>query len=63
MGVPVIEVGTAIQSLEGINYIGCRNEQAASYGAGAVGYLTGIPGACLVVSGPGVVHALAGKFT
>src|SRR5215831_20183761 len=44
----------------GIKYIGCRNEQAASYAAGAVGYLTGRPGACLVVSGPGVVHALAG---
>src|SRR6185295_13794716 len=28
--------------------------------AQAVGYLTGRPGACLVVSGPGVVHALSG---
>src|SRR5207244_7486124 len=37
-----------------------RNEQSASYAAQAVGYLTGRPGACLVVSGPGVVHALAG---
>jgi len=35
-----------------------RNEQSASYAAQAVGYLTGRPGACLVVSGPGVVHAL-----
>src|SRR5439155_1556352 len=34
--------------------------QSASYAAQAVGYLTGRPGACLVVSGPGVVHALAG---
>ncbi|KJE98098.1 2-hydroxyphytanoyl-CoA lyase, variant 1 [Capsaspora owczarzaki ATCC 30864] len=37
-----------------------RNEQAASYAAGAVGYLTGHPGACLAVSGPGMIHALAG---
>ena len=44
----------------GIKYYGCRNEQAASYAAGAVGYLTGRPGACLVVSGPGVVHGLSG---
>jgi 2-hydroxyacyl-CoA lyase 1 len=44
----------------GIQYIGFRNEQAASYAAGACGYLTGTPGVCLVVSGPGVVHALAG---
>ncbi len=37
-----------------------RNEQSASYPAQAVGYLTGRPGACLVVSGPGVAYALAG---
>ena len=24
------------------------------------GYLTGLPGACLVVSGPGMLHAVAG---
>lgn len=33
-----------------------RNEQAAAYAAGAVGYLTGRPGCCLVVSGPGAPH-------
>src|SRR6266542_609137 len=27
-----------------------------------VGYLTGRPGVCLVVSGPGVIHALAGMI-
>jgi 2-hydroxyacyl-CoA lyase 1 len=37
-----------------------RNEQAASYAAGAVGYLTGRPGSCIVVTGPGVIHGLAG---
>ena len=37
-----------------------RNEQAACYAAGAAGYLTGGPGACLVVSGPGMIHGLAG---
>ena len=41
-------------------YYGCRNEQAASYAAGAVGYLTGRPGACIVVPGPGAIHAVAG---
>ena len=59
VGVPVIEVGVALQAA-GLIYIGMRNEQAASYAAGAVGYLTGTPGVCLCVSGPGVVHALAG---
>ncbi|MGI9590448.1 MAG: thiamine pyrophosphate-binding protein, partial [Myxococcota bacterium] len=59
VGFPVIPIAAAAQK-EGIRYIGCRNEQAASYAAGAVGYLTGRPGACLVVCGPGVVHGLAG---
>mmetsp|Transcript_11507 Transcript_11507/g.18628 ORF Transcript_11507/g.18628 Transcript_11507/m.18628 type:complete len:581 (-) Transcript_11507:759-2501(-) len=59
VGVPVIELGGAIQEA-GINFVGCRNEQAAAYAAGAIGYMTGTPGVCLVVSGPGVVHALAG---
>ena len=44
----------------GIRYIGFRNEQAASYAAQAYGYITGKPAVCLVVSGPGLVHALAG---
>ena len=37
-----------------------RNEQAASYATQAAGYLLGRPQACLVVSGPGVIHALSG---
>src|SRR6266851_6972859 len=45
---------------EGVAYLGMRNEQSASYAAQAYGYLTGRPGACVVVTGPGVVHGLAG---
>ena len=37
-----------------------RNEQSARYAAQAASYLVGRPQACLVVSGPGVIHALAG---
>jgi 2-hydroxyacyl-CoA lyase 1 len=59
VGFPVQPIAAAAQR-EGITYVGMRNEQSASYAAQAVGYLTGRPGACLVVSGPGVVHALAG---
>ena len=59
VGFPVTAVAVAAQK-EGIAYLGMRNEQSASYAAQAVGYMTGRPGACLVVSGPGVVHALAG---
>ncbi|GFN90703.1 2-hydroxyacyl-coa lyase 1 [Plakobranchus ocellatus] len=59
VGVPVIEVGMAAQA-EGIKFVSMRNEQAASYAASAIGYLTRKPAVCLVVSGPGLVHALAG---
>ena len=59
VGVPVIELGYAFQA-EGLEYLGFRNEQGASYGCGGIGYLTNLPAVCLVVSGPGLVHALAG---
>ncbi len=59
VGFPVINVAAEAQKA-GITYIGMRNEQSASYAAQAAGYLTGRPQACLVVSGPGVIHALAG---
>ncbi len=59
VGFPVQPIAAAVQA-EGLTYIGMRNEQAASYAAQATGYLTGRPGACLTVCGPGVVHALAG---
>src|SRR5262245_55572299 len=50
VGFPVQPIAGAAQR-EGITYVGMRNEQSASYAAQAVGYLTGRPGACLVVSG------------
>ena len=59
VGFPVGPIAEAAQKA-GLPYIGMRNEQAASYAAGAVGYLTGKPGACIVVSGPGVIHGLSG---
>ncbi|XP_023774950.1 2-hydroxyacyl-CoA lyase 1 [Cyanistes caeruleus] len=59
VGIPVTEIAVAAQAV-GIKYVGMRNEQAACYAASAVGYLTGRPGVCLVVSGPGVLHTLGG---
>ncbi|XP_072431796.1 2-hydroxyacyl-CoA lyase 1 isoform X2 [Chiloscyllium punctatum] len=59
VGIPVIEIAMAAQAA-GIKYIGMRNEQAACYAASAVGYLTGRPGICLTVSGPGLLHTLGG---
>lgn len=59
VGFPVVPIAMAAQQA-GINYVGMRNEQAAAYAAQAAGYLTGRTQGCLVVSGPGVVHALGG---
>ncbi|MGE0701936.1 MAG: oxalyl-CoA decarboxylase [Hyphomicrobiaceae bacterium] len=59
VGFPVQNIAAEAQKA-GIKYIGMRNEQTASYAAQAAGYMTGRPGACLTVSGPGVVHMLAG---
>src|SRR5437762_5297394 len=59
VGFPVGPIAEAAQKV-GLPYLGMRNEQAASYAAGAVGYLTGRPGSCIVVTGPGVIHGLAG---
>lgn len=62
VGIPVVEIAEEAINL-GIRFIGFRNEQAASYAASAYGYLTGRPGVCLVVGGPGVLHAMAGVRT
>ncbi|MFO1159645.1 MAG: thiamine pyrophosphate-binding protein [Reyranellaceae bacterium] len=59
VGFPITAIAAAAQQ-EGIAYLGMRNEQSAAYAAGAYGYLTGRPGAAVVVTGPGVVHGLAG---
>ncbi|XP_019868137.1 2-hydroxyacyl-CoA lyase 1 [Aethina tumida] len=59
VGIPVIELSMALQQV-GIHYVGMRNEQAACYSAQAIGYLTGTPGAVLVVSGPGLLHVFGG---
>ncbi|MDP3768909.1 MAG: thiamine pyrophosphate-binding protein, partial [Dehalococcoidia bacterium] len=59
VGVPVVPVAFHCMQ-EGIKYYGMRHEQSASYAAQAVSYLTGRPGACLVVSGPGMTNAISG---
>ena len=59
VGFPITAFASQAQRA-GITYTGMRNEQAASYAAQAAGYLSGRPQACTVVSGPGVIHAIAG---
>ena len=59
VGIPVVDIAEEAIDL-GIRFIGFRNEQACSYAASAYGYITGKPGVCLLVGGPGVLHGLAG---
>ena len=59
VGIPVVEIAEEAINL-GINFVGFRNEQAAAYAASVYGYLTAKPGVCLVVGGPGVLHAVPG---
>uniref|UniRef100_A0A8D3E8T5 2-hydroxyacyl-CoA lyase 1 n=2 Tax=Scophthalmus maximus TaxID=52904 RepID=A0A8D3E8T5_SCOMX len=56
VGVPVIEVAMAAQAA-GIRYVGMRNEQAVTKNNLLFCLLRR---ACLVVSGPGLIHALGG---
>jgi 2-hydroxyacyl-CoA lyase 1 len=62
VGIPVVDIAEEAINL-GIRFIGFRNEQACSYAASAYGFLTGRPGVCLLVGGPGVLHGLAGVST
>src|SRR4029077_17629404 len=59
VGFPVGPLAEAAQKA-GLPYIGMGKEHAASYAAGAVGFLTGRRGSCIPVTGPGVIHGLAG---
>jgi 2-hydroxyacyl-CoA lyase 1 len=61
VGIPVVEIAEEAINL-GIRFVAFRNEQACSYAASVYGYMTGRPGVCLVVGGPGVLHALAGVW-
>src|SRR3979490_1652060 len=56
VGFPVTAIAAAAQK-QGVAYLGMRNEQSAAYAAGAYCYLTGRPGACLTVTGPGGLGA------
>ena len=61
VGIPIVTFANDLIE-EGIKFIACRNEQAASYAASAYGYLHNKPAVLLVVGGPGLIHALAGVY-
>ncbi|MFD0260072.1 thiamine pyrophosphate-dependent enzyme [Kitasatospora indigofera] len=52
----------AIRSTNGLDWIGCRHEEAAAFAAGAQSQLSGTLGVCMGTVGPGSVHLLNGLY-
>ncbi|MFD9127664.1 thiamine pyrophosphate-dependent enzyme [Kitasatospora sp. NPDC059571] len=52
----------AIRTSEGIDWIGCRHEEAAAFAASAQSQLSGTLGVCMGTVGPGAVHLLNGLY-
>ncbi|MFB7494450.1 oxalyl-CoA decarboxylase [Streptomyces sp. NPDC056161] len=57
VGIPVTDLARIAQA-SGIRFIGFRHESDAGHAAAAAGFLTGKPGVCLTVSGPGFLNGL-----
>ncbi|SOD82157.1 thiamine pyrophosphate-dependent enzyme [Streptomyces sp. Ag109_G2-15] len=52
----------AIRTTEGLEWVGCRHEEAAAFAASAQSQLTGALGVCMGTVGPGSVHLLNGLY-
>jgi len=52
----------AIRKTDGLEWVGCRHEEAAAFAAGAQAQLTGTLGVCMGTVGPGSVHLLNGLY-
>ncbi|CAI4059765.1 hypothetical protein N7582_001450 [Saccharomyces uvarum] len=61
VGIPIVQLADTMVA-NGVKFIPCRNEQAASYAASAYGYVNDKPGVLLIVGGPGLIHSLAGIY-
>lgn len=57
VGIPITDLARLAQA-SGIRYIGFRHESNAGHAAAAAGFLTGKPGICLTVSGPGFLNGM-----
>lgn len=52
----------AIRTTDGLEWVGCRHEEAAAFAAGAQSQLSGTLGVCMGTVGPGSVHLLNGLY-
>ncbi|OIJ68358.1 thiamine pyrophosphate-dependent enzyme [Streptomyces mangrovisoli] len=55
-------VTDAIRTTEGLEWVGCRHEEAAAFAASAQSQLGGRLGVCMGTVGPGSVHLLNGLY-
>jgi len=64
-GIPGAKIDKVFDELNdsGPELILCRHEQNAAFMAGMMGRLTGVPGVCLVTSGPGCSNLVTGLST
>ncbi len=61
-GTETIELNEAARAA-GIDFFLTHHEGTATFAAGMVGQLTGIPGVCLVTAGPGATNTVSGVST
>ncbi|QUC57169.1 pyruvate oxidase [Streptomyces sp. A2-16] len=55
-------VTDAIRTTDGLEWVGCRHEEAAAFAASAQAQLSGTLGVCMGTVGPGSVHLLNGLY-
>ncbi|MYX45484.1 pyruvate oxidase [Streptomyces sp. SID89] len=52
----------ALRTTDGVEWVGCRHEEAAAFAASAQSQLSGALGVCMGTVGPGSVHLLNGLY-
>ena len=60
VGSTFLDVLDALYDDRSVEYINVRHEQAAAFMADGLARVTGLPGVCLVTSGPGATNLLTG---
>src|SRR5215831_16915205 len=60
VGATFLDVLDALYDDRQVEYINVRHEQAAAFMADGLARVTGLPGVCLVTSGPGATNLLTG---
>lgn len=60
VGGGAMHLSDAVGNTAGITFVPCHHEQAAAMAAESYAHATGIPGCCMVTSGPGGTNAITG---